>query len=85
MATGRKPASRDLADRLKIERDGELLLVGLDRPAKRNALDDRMYASIDRTFSEVATDVRAIVLYGIGEHFSAGLDLSMLSERSATR
>ena len=83
MATGKKPASPDLADRLKIERDGELLLIGLDRPAKRNALDDRMYAAIDRTFSEVAPDVRAIVLYGIGEHFSAGLDLSMLSERSA--
>ena len=73
----------DNAPRLRVERDGELLLVGLDRPAKRNAMDDRMFATIEKTFAEIPADVRAVVLYGIGEHFSAGLDLSMLMERSA--
>lgn len=69
--------------RLRLERDGELLLIGLDRAAKRNALDDLMYTTIERTFAEVAADVRAIVLYGIGEHFSAGLDLASIVESSA--
>jgi len=35
-------------------------------------------------FSAIPDDVRAVVVHGIGDHFSAGLDLSELTERDAT-
>lgn len=66
---------------LTVERDGAVLVIGLDRAAKRNALDDAMIAALDRVFSAIPEDVRAIVLHGLGPHFSAGLDLSELKER----
>lgn len=69
---------------LAIEKVGAVLTVGLNRPAKRNALNDGIIAEIERCFAELPDDVGAVVLHGIGEHFSSGLDLSELSERDAT-
>ena len=69
---------------LAIEKVGAVLTVGLNRPAKRNALNDGIIFEIERCFAELPDDVGAVVLYGIGEHFSSGLDLSELSERDAT-
>ncbi len=54
----------------------------LNRPAKRNALNDALIAELHRTFVALPEAVRAVVLSGEGEHFSAGLDLSELAERS---
>src|SRR5690606_13318525 len=34
-------------------------------------------------FATLADDVRAVVIHGVGDHFSAGLDLSELKERDA--
>jgi enoyl-CoA hydratase/carnithine racemase len=69
--------------RLKLERRGSIALLGLDRADKRNALDDPAILALEAFFSAPPDDVRAVVLYGEGKHFSAGLDLSELSERSA--
>ncbi len=40
--------------------------------------------ALDDCFSNIADDVRAIVIHGVGDHFSSGLDLSELSERDVT-
>jgi len=69
---------------LRIETRGRVLVVGLNRPAKRNALNDAIILEIERCFAALSEDVGAVVLHGIGEHFSAGLDLSELQERDAT-
>ncbi|KQW19094.1 enoyl-CoA hydratase [Afipia sp. Root123D2] len=69
---------------LAIEKVGAVLTVGLNRPAKRNALNDGIIAEIERCFAELPDDIGAVVLHGIGDHFSSGLDLSELSERDAT-
>jgi enoyl-CoA hydratase/carnithine racemase len=69
---------RDVPGSLRLEVRGEILLVALNRPSKRNALDDPTFAGIERVFSRVPDEVRAVVLYGEGGHFSAGLDLSMI-------
>lgn len=69
---------------LAIERVGAVLTVGLNRPSKRNAMNDGLVLAIDECFSTLAADVRAVVLHGVGEHFSSGLDLSELSERDVT-
>ncbi|MGN6285787.1 MAG: crotonase/enoyl-CoA hydratase family protein [Afipia sp.] len=69
---------------LAIEKVGAVLTVGLNRPAKRNALNDGIIAEIEHCFAGLPDDIGAVVLHGIGEHFSSGLDLSELSERDAT-
>ena len=69
---------------LQIEQSGTVLTVGLNRPAKRNALNDSIILAIQDCFSNIPEDVRSVVIHGIGDHFSSGLDLSELTERDAT-
>ncbi|HUI60897.1 MAG TPA: crotonase/enoyl-CoA hydratase family protein [Steroidobacteraceae bacterium] len=59
----------------------DVLLVTLARPHKRNALDDATVQGLAALLDALPSTVRAIVIEGEGEHFSAGLDLSELSER----
>ena len=77
-----KPA-RSLPLTLHFERQGEIGLLELHRPAKRNALDDPTVEALGAFFAAPPEGVRAIVLHGAGEHFCAGLDLSALAEHSA--
>jgi (methylthio)acryloyl-CoA hydratase len=77
-------AATDRAALLKIENNGAVLSVGLNRPAKRNALNDGIMLAIQDCFSDIPDGVGAIVIHGLGDHFSSGLDLSELSERDAT-
>jgi enoyl-CoA hydratase/carnithine racemase len=55
-----------------------ILLVELNRPERRNALDEALQEELLRVFGEAATDhgVRGVILTGRGEAFSAGGDLS---------
>ena len=71
----------DLPPTLKAERHGAVAVLRLNRAAKRNALDDPMVRGIDAFFAALPDDIRAVVLAGEGEHFSAGLDLTELTER----
>ena len=74
----------DAASLLTIETIGRVLTVGLNRPAKRNALNDSIILEIENCFATLPDDIGAVVVHGIGEHFCAGLDLSELSERDAS-
>src|SRR6201986_4964233 len=69
---------------LRIEQQGAVLTVGLNRPAKRNALNDGIILAIGECFAELPDDIGAVVIHGIGDHFSSGLDLSELSDHDAT-
>jgi (methylthio)acryloyl-CoA hydratase len=60
---------------------GEILLVRLNRPEKRNAMNDATVLAIDAIFSDIPAGIKCAVIYGEGKHFSAGLDLSELTER----
>lgn len=64
-------------DRVVVEHDGGVLRVRLDKPDKRNALDDDMVATLIGVLDRAATDpgLRAVVLSGAGEHFCAGFDI----------
>ena len=68
---------------LAVAIDDGIALVRLARPDKRNALDSASIAGLERIFTELPPAVRAVVLHGEGDHFSAGLDLSDLEERDA--
>jgi isohexenylglutaconyl-CoA hydratase len=60
--------------------DGILYLT-LNRPQKRNAMNNVLVAEIMNTFDaiEEASEVRAVVLRGTGGHFCAGGDISGMS------
>jgi enoyl-CoA hydratase len=66
------------APKVTVERDGHVLLIGLNRPDKRNAFDLAMINELSAGYEYLAEDdaLRVGVLYAHGEHFSAGLDLS---------
>ncbi len=58
-----------------------VLYVGLNRIKKRNALNIGIMNEIGEVFSSIPEHVGCAVIHGIGDHFSAGLDLSELQER----
>jgi len=66
---------------IKVERNGPVLIVGIDRPEKRNALNDATVAALEAVFSNFPKDARAVLIHATGPNFSAGLDLSELAER----
>jgi len=66
---------------LRAERQDAIALLRLARPEKRNAIDDTMVLGIEAFFSRLPGDVKAVVIAGEGEHFSAGLDLGELTRR----
>ena len=72
----------DLPASLKAERQGDIAVLMLARPQKRNALDDATILGIERFFGALPDAIKAVVMHGAGEHFSAGLDLGELTERN---
>lgn len=66
-----------MTNTVSLERDGHVLLIGLNRPQKRNSFDREMLADLSRAYAvlESDPDVRAGVLFAHGDHFTAGLDL----------
>src|SRR5256885_17017773 len=69
---------------LEVEKQGAVLTVGLNRPAKRNALNDGIILELGDCFANLPDDIGAVVIHGIGDHFSSGLDLSELTDHDAT-
>lgn len=50
--------------------------ITLNRPAKRNAVSDRLLQALEAALLATPEGSRVIVLAGEGDHFCAGLDLS---------
>jgi enoyl-CoA hydratase/carnithine racemase len=67
-----------MTDRLvTVERDGDVLLIGVDRAAKRNAWDLQVIREVGQAYEQLGdSDARVGVVFGHGDHFSAGLDLA---------
>jgi enoyl-CoA hydratase/carnithine racemase len=64
---------------LHVSRHGEVAVLRLARPTKRNALDDPTVLGIEAFFTTPPASIKAVVLDGEGDHFCAGLDLNELS------
>src|SRR5258708_11079336 len=84
MGNAASAATADQPALLKVEIAGPVLSVGLNRPAKRNALNDGIILAIGERFSNIPDGIRAVVIHGIADHFSSGLHLSELTEQDAT-
>ena len=64
--------------RVSTERQGHVLLIGLDRVAKRNAFDKAMLDALGLAYGELEHDdqLRCGVLFAHGDHFTGGLELT---------
>lgn len=63
---------------ISVEARGHVLLVGINRPDKRNAFDVGMYEAIGHAYARLdrEDELRCGVLFAHGEHFTGGLDLA---------
>jgi enoyl-CoA hydratase len=64
--------------RVTVERDGHVLLMGLNRPEKRNAADMQLLHELSLAYGELERDaeLRVGLVFAHGDHFTAGLDLA---------
>jgi methylglutaconyl-CoA hydratase len=64
--------------------EGAVALVTLNRPEKRNALDDALVSGLKRALRDADSreDVRAVLVTGAGADFCSGADLSALQKIS---
>ncbi len=72
---------------IRVESDGPVTTVILDRPERRNAVDGPMAAELADAFRRFDTDPDSsvAVLYGDGGHFCAGADLKAIGTDRANR
>jgi enoyl-CoA hydratase/carnithine racemase len=68
---------------LVSEQIGQTLLLKLNRPQKRNAVNDELILAIEKAIDELPSEIKAIIIHAEGDHFSSGLDLSELKERNS--
>jgi enoyl-CoA hydratase/carnithine racemase len=67
-----------MGDHVIVEQREQVLEIRLNRPDKRNALTDAMYGSLIDAFQAAGSNpaIRAVVISGEGEGFTAGNDLN---------
>ena len=72
--------ARGQGSSLGIARQGDLVWLTLDDPARANALSPRLIGKLTAAYERDwrAEGVRALLLRGAGKHFSAGADLEHL-------
>ncbi len=81
----RTPAVKPPYIEITTARDGEVAVLTMNRPEKRNALSLNMMRELDAALALAGQDagVRAVVVRGEGPAFSAGHDLRELLDRDA--
>lgn len=60
----------------------DVLLIGINRPAKRNGWTPAMFRQLAEAYTRLDDDaaLRVGVLHAFGSHFTAGLDLPVIAE-----
>lgn len=73
-----------MSESLRIEERGSFVLATLDRPEKRNAIDQELVDALHRLCARLEVERRTLVLTGSGGTFAAGADIAQLRDRRAT-
>lgn len=70
-------------ERVTVDHDGHVMLIGLNRPEKRNAADWAMLQQLALAYGafERDPDARCALVYAHGDHFTGGLDLADVAPR----
>jgi methylglutaconyl-CoA hydratase len=63
---------------LNVRADRSVLHVTLNRPEVRNALNDELISALTKTFQDLSSELRAVVITGEGKSFCAGGDLEWM-------
>ena len=73
--------------RISVERDGHVLLIGFNRPDKRNAADLQLLQELSLAYGELDRDpeLRCGLVFAHGDHFTGGLDLADVAPRIGAR
>lgn len=66
---------------MRVEAEGSVRIVTLDRPGARNAVDRQMHAELVGVWGRLRADpsARAVIVTGSGAAFSGGGDLEMIA------
>ena len=65
-----------------VDIEDDIAIVTLNRPDKRNAINEAFVAALDEFFSAPPEGINAVILTGSGGHYCAGLDLAEHEERA---
>lgn len=73
--------------KVEVEQRGHVLLIGINRPDKRNAFDLELIDQFGAAYEELGIDpeLRVGVVHAFGDHFSAGLDLAQVGPAVAEK
>lgn len=74
-----------MTEHVRIERDGGVLTLTLNRPERKNALTQAMYVALGEAIAgaDDDTSVRAILIQGEGDLFSSGNDIADFAQANA--
>jgi enoyl-CoA hydratase/carnithine racemase len=74
-----------MTSKVIIENRGPVLTIGINRPEKANAIDADILAELSNAYATLSDEaaLRVGVLYGVGAHFTGGLDLASVGPRLA--
>ena len=72
-------------DVVTYELEGEIALVGLNRPAKRNCFDADVMGKLRRAIERAGEEAKCGIIFGHGDNFCAGLDLAWAAENWKNR
>jgi enoyl-CoA hydratase/carnithine racemase len=69
-------------DGLRVERDGGVVTLTIERPERKNAITNEMWRGLVEIFDDLATrrDDRVLVITGAGDAFCSGADLSAAAD-----
>lgn len=67
---------------ISCEVRGHVLLIGINRPAKRNGWTPAMFQQLAEAYTRLDDEpgLRVGLLHAFGDHFTAGLDLPVIAE-----
>jgi enoyl-CoA hydratase len=67
-----------LTTKVTIERRGQIVLIGINRPYIQNRIDPETFVGLAKAYYQYDHDpsLRAAVLFGHGENFSRGIDVN---------
>lgn len=70
--------STSAKDLITLEMQDDIALVGLNRPSKCNAINEPLLQAFAGALAIANRKARVCIIFGHGDHFSAGLDLDWM-------
>lgn len=78
----KKDMREQMSDLVTCDIDGDIAIIGFNRPEKRNAISDKVIEALAKAVEKATNEAGAAVIYGRGKHFCSGLDLAEHVERT---